>query len=162
MTNANSFFTVPPAAVRIAVMLPITLACSVALATTPLHMTTDVWFKENSSLLEPNAVVELERLVCKLKGGHVDVLRLYAHAAKGERDPENLALGRALAVRAMMLASPTVIEQIVIKNGSDTEPVKSNATEAGRASNRHVELEVYFGKTPMGWGEECGPRARIP
>ncbi|MGJ7532139.1 OmpA family protein [Variovorax sp. ZT5P30] len=152
----------PLAAIRIAMMLPSTLACSVALATTPLHMTTDVWFKENSSLLEPNAVVELERLVCKLKGGRVDVLRLYAHAAKGEGNPENLALDRALAVRALMLASPAAIEHIVIRNGSDTEPVKSNATEAGRAANRHVELEVSFAKPPMGWGEECGPRGQLP
>ena len=156
-----NFSDVPLTAIRLVLMLWLTCACSVAIATTPAHMTTNVRFDKNSSVLEPNAIVELERLVCKVKGARVAYLWLYAHAAKGERNPENLALGRALAVRAFMLASSASIEHIGIRNGSDTEPIKSNATETGRAINRHVELEVSFAEGPAGWGEECGQLAPL-
>jgi outer membrane protein OmpA-like peptidoglycan-associated protein len=148
MKSARHAFAISSARVHLAVMLSMVFACSGVRATSPLRVDAEVWFSENSSRLEPNAVVELNRLVCRLQGSKVVTLMLWAHAAKGELQPENLALGRALAVRAFVLASPSAIEHIAIQNRSDQLPVKTNSTEAGRASNRRVEIEPVFARWP--------------
>jgi hypothetical protein len=151
-----------PTTVRLATVLAFMLVSTVAFAGYPLHMESTIWFKENSAALERDSVIELERLVCALHGGRVRYLNLSAHAAKGERNPGNLAMGRALAVRAWLMASPAVYDYTAIANGSDEQPWRSNATAEGRAFNRQVALEMNFVEQPIDPNNPaCGPRKKF-
>ena len=78
-------------------------------------------------LNQPNLVVRIN--------GHTDNLG----------DPtlsKELSLQRAIAVRNYLVANGVNFEKLRISGWGGTKPIASNATEAGRAKNRRVELTV--------------------
>lgn len=78
-------------------------------------------------LNQPNLIIRIN--------GHTDNLG----------DPtlsKELSLQRATAVRNYLLANGVSFEKLRISGWGGTKPIASNATEAGRAKNRRVELTV--------------------
>ena len=78
-------------------------------------------------LNQPNLIVRIN--------GHTDNLG----------DPtlsKELSLQRATAVRNYLIANGVNFEKLRISGWGGTKPIASNATEAGRAKNRRVELTV--------------------
>jgi len=55
-----------------------------------------------------------------------------------------LAAARANAVAAFLLRQGFPPEQLRVESYADTRPVAENASDAGRAQNRRVELLVEF------------------
>ena len=84
--------------------------------------------------------------------GHADTQPLSPELAAIFDDNEGLSRERAGEVAELLqtaLALPP--ESISYEWAGDTEPVATNATEAGRALNRRVEVEVWYDE----------PRARV-
>ncbi len=105
----------------------------------------DELFDFDKATLKPGALVALDDLVAKLKGatvlntvtvtGHTDGLGGVAYNQK-------LSVRRADAVRDYLVAHGVPANKIQTAGKGKSEPVADNKTEAGRAKNRRVDVEV--------------------
>jgi OOP family OmpA-OmpF porin len=105
----------------------------------------DELFDFDKATLKPGALVGLDDLVAKLKGatalntvtvtGHTDGLGGVAYNQK-------LSVRRADAVRDYLVAHGVPADKIKTTGKGKSEPIADNKTEAGRAKNRRVEVEV--------------------
>lgn len=77
--------------------------------------------------------------------GHADNQRLSAELAARYGDNQGLSRERAGEVAELLQRALTLPpEAIAFEGMGDTRPVASNATDAGRARNRRVEVEVWY------------------
>ena len=111
-------------------------------------------FEPAQAELMQGSVVELDNLLEQLRSvgsierleviGHTDNQRLSVRARKIFPDNQALSLARARTI-ADSLAAGLGLEssQIVVEGYGPDRPVASNATPAGMAQNRRVEVNVY-------------------
>lgn len=100
-------------------------------------------FAQDRTDLTPAARRELTRLAKEIRGTAV-AIRVVGHTDGGPRDPAYLlALGerRARTVAAFLRAHGVRAKATLVSMGAK-RPRASNATEAGRALNRRVELRI--------------------
>ncbi len=76
-------------------------------------------------------------------------LRIEGHTDDVGRDPANsmLSLRRAEAVRTALIRRGVEADRLIAEGFGHTRPIADNATEAGRARNRRIEIRA-IGATP--------------
>ncbi len=109
-----------------------------------VQLKSDILFKTDSAVLKPEAVDQLTKVGDVLAKYPQDRIRVegYADSTGGARHNEELSGRRAEAVRAVLLGRGVKESQVTALGMGDTRPVSTNATAAGRAKNRRVELHI--------------------
>jgi len=101
-------------------------------------------FATDSADLTPASTAILDRAVATLKGhGNVRV-EVAAHTDSTASDAYNLDLSnrRAASVKDYLTSHGVEGTRLTSKGYGESSPVASNATKAGRAQNRRVELRI--------------------
>ncbi len=105
----------------------------------------DVSFKRGTAELEGTETIQSLTEIADFLIENPDLrLRIHGHTDNAG-DPglnKALSLDRASSVRAFFTERGIPFENLRISGWGGTRPVASNSTEAGRAKNRRVELEV--------------------
>lgn len=114
-------------------------------------------FESFSDRLLPDGRDVLDRMARRLDGldiehavvvGHTDSLSIRADKRHLFRDNRALSLARARQVAAYLAERLNLTsDQLTVSGRGDTQPLESNATEAGRARNRRVAVTVMSVKT---------------
>ncbi len=109
-----------------------------------VQLRSDLLFKTDSAVLKPDAIDQLSQLGDILARYPQDRIRVegYADSTGNARHNEELSQHRADQVRSVLLGRGVKEQQITSLGMGDTHPVASNATSAGRAKNRRVELHI--------------------
>lgn len=114
-------------------------------------------FESGKSDLLPASRQRLDALMAPLKGkkgvrisviGHADSQRMNAQTRRIYGNNQGLSEARALAVAQYLrqgLQLPA--DAVAISGKGDTQPVASNATPAGMAKNRRVEIALWWDET---------------
>ncbi|WP_428820810.1 OmpA family protein [Microbulbifer sp. MCCC 1A16149] len=102
----------------------------------------NIQFEFNSAKLTPRAEAALNSVVQSLRDQSNTQVEVAGHTDSQGNDGYNLRLSglRAESVRRYLVQSGISAGRITAKGYGETQPVASNATEAGRAQNRRVEL----------------------
>ena len=101
-------------------------------------------FDFDKSNLKPEAVAELDRAVKIMKDNPDVVLELQGNTDSVGTDAYNMALGKRRADAVFNYLKSKGIQGNRLKEASfgEGKPVASNATDAGRAQNRRVDLVI--------------------
>ncbi len=105
----------------------------------------DELFDFDKATLKPGALVALDELVNKLKSATVlnsVTVTGYTDGLGGVMYNEKLSVRRAEAVRDYLVAHGVAADKIKTIGKGKADPVADNKTEAGRAKNRRVDVEV--------------------
>jgi len=108
----------------------------------------EVTFRTNSDILLDGAAASLDATALTLLENPAMVVEVAGHTDSEGDSAINaeLSQNRAVAVRDYLIARGVAPSRITARGYGDTEPVADNATAAGRAANRRVELRVLNGK----------------
>jgi outer membrane protein OmpA-like peptidoglycan-associated protein len=90
---------------------------------------------ESSKIVEAIARVLLEN-------PELTKIEVAGHASQGEPKADKLAVARAEAIAALLVARGVDAKRLVAKGYAADLPVASNDTEEGRQQNRRVEFKV--------------------
>ena len=105
----------------------------------------DQLFDFVKATLKPSAVSALEDLVAKLKSAtvlnSVHVVG-YTDGVGSASYNQKLSLRRAEAVRNYLTEHGVPGDKVTVEGKGKSDPIADNKTEAGRAKNRRVEVEV--------------------
>lgn len=101
-------------------------------------------FASSSSKIDEKAHDALDDIVATLNQVLETQVHIVAHtdASGGTRSNQALSKARAEAVAVYLAEHGVVSTRLSIFGAGETAPVATNATPAGRATNRRVELEV--------------------
>ncbi len=105
----------------------------------------DQLFDFDKATLKATAVTALDDLVAKLKSATVlNSVRIlgYTDGVGGNAYNEKLSLRRAETVRNYLTEHGVPADKITVQGKGKSDPIADNKTEAGRAKNRRVEVEV--------------------
>ncbi|WDE05183.1 OmpA family protein [Thalassomonas viridans] len=115
---------------------------------------TSIRFYSGKHFITDKTRTEIQQVIDQLKGkqalkihfiGHADSQRLSANARKVYRDNQDLSEHRADIVAGIFKQELGLTnEQITTEGKADREPVASNATLAGMAKNRRVEVIASY------------------
>ena len=102
----------------------------------------NIQFEFNSARLTPRAEASLNTVVRSLRDQTNTQVEVAGHTDSQGNDSYNLRLSgqRAESVRRYLVQNGISASRITARGYGETQPVASNATEAGRAQNRRVEL----------------------
>lgn len=102
----------------------------------------NIQFEFNSAKLTPRAEASLNKVVRSLRDQPNTQVEVAGHTDSQGNDSYNLRLSglRAESVRRYLVQNGVNASRITARGYGETQPVASNATEAGRAQNRRVEL----------------------
>jgi outer membrane protein OmpA-like peptidoglycan-associated protein len=106
-------------------------------------------FTTDSAVLKPEAVEQVAKLGDILAKYPEDRIRIQGHtdSTGTAAHNEELSLRRAQAVREVLLSRGVRQEQMIVEGVGEARPIASNATAAGRAQNRRVELHIDVPQT---------------
>lgn len=109
-----------------------------------INIPADASFAVNSAVLNRNMYPVLERLAQTLLQNPYAYVSISGHTDSTGNDAINnpLSLKRANAARDFLVARGVPAARISTTGMGSTQPIASNATEAGRAQNRRVEIFV--------------------
>ncbi len=109
-----------------------------------VQLKSDLLFRTDSAVLKPDAIDQLSRLGDILAKYPKDRIRVegYADSTGSSSHNEELSQRRADEVRRVLLGRGVKDGQVTALGMGATHPVASNATAAGRATNRRVELHI--------------------
>jgi chemotaxis protein MotB len=125
-----------------------------------LELPTDILFGSGSATLSPegdSAIREVGAVLAEMTGrsfqveGHTDNVPI---ETRRFADNWALAAGRALGVRATLEAAGMKPAQLSAASFGETRPVADNATEAGRAANRRIEIVLVPDLSALPGAEE--------
>lgn len=104
----------------------------------------DAFFDFDKSVVKAEGKARLDALVEKLSGVDLEVLVAVGHtdATGSNAYNQKLSERRAAAVKAYLVSKGVDQARVYTEGKGETSPVASNATRAGRAKNRRVEVEV--------------------
>ena len=115
---------------------------------------TNIRFYSGKHFITDKTRAEIQQVIDQLKGkqalnihfiGHADSQRLSANARKIYRDNQDLSEHRADIVANIFKQALNLTDgQITTEGKADREPVASNATLAGMAKNRRVEVIASY------------------
>lgn len=129
-------------------------------------------FESGSAELTPLARARLDEILSEVRNkgnlriavtGHTDNRRLQRETRRLFRDNRSLSLARALAVAKYIKDTAGVsADRLAAEGKGERSPVASNATEAGRAANRRVEIRIWFDEAVNGSGEPAEEQRARP
>jgi len=106
----------------------------------------DALFDTGSAELKASSLGQLKQLIdeAMLQGSAVKVVSVVGHTDNTGSDELNrkLSLARAVDVRDFLISAGVEPAVISASGVAASQPVASNATEAGRAQNRRVDLHI--------------------
>ena len=109
-----------------------------------LAIPSDVSFAVGSAQISPSFDAVLNRFAQTLNDNPKSTVRIIGHTDSTGSDAINdpLSVNRAVAVRNHLSARGVAANRIAIDGRGSREPVASNASDAGRAQNRRVDIFV--------------------
>jgi outer membrane protein OmpA-like peptidoglycan-associated protein len=109
-----------------------------------VSMKSDILFDTGSAVLKPEAIEQIEKVGDILAKYSDDRVRIEGHADStgSKKTNEELSLRRADAVKRVLTGRGVQEKQVTALGMGSTQPVADNATAAGRAKNRRVELHI--------------------
>jgi outer membrane protein OmpA-like peptidoglycan-associated protein len=109
-----------------------------------LEIPSDVSFDTGRYDIKPQLRPVLDRFATTLNQNPVTHVTIVGHTDNTGTDAINqpLSVNRAAATRDYLVARGVATNRIAIDGRSSREPVADNATAAGRAMNRRVEIFV--------------------
>jgi outer membrane protein OmpA-like peptidoglycan-associated protein len=107
-----------------------------------LNMPSDITFAVNQDTVQPGFYDTLSKVASTLGKYPKTTIDVIGHADSTGEDAYNQALSerRAGAVANYLIAQGVMSARIYSFGRGETQPIASNATEAGRAQNRRVEI----------------------
>jgi outer membrane protein OmpA-like peptidoglycan-associated protein len=102
-----------------------------------------VTFETNSATLKPESSQVLDRVAASLKANPTVRIEIAGHTDSAGKQAYNVDLSkrRAASVRDYLVSKGIAASRVETKGYGPAHPVADNATEAGRARNRRVELK---------------------
>ena len=115
-----------------------------AAAPTKVSLSADALFDFDKSEVKPEGMAKLDNLVESIKAGQLEMVTAVGHTDSVGSDAYNnrLSQARAEAVKAYLVNKGIDASRIQTAGKGKTQPVADNATPAGRAKNRRVDIEV--------------------
>jgi outer membrane protein OmpA-like peptidoglycan-associated protein len=109
-----------------------------------LEVPSDISFDVGRADIKPNFAPILDRFAQTLNENKVTRVRIVGHTDSTGTDAINdpLSVNRASSTRSYLASRGVDSSRIAIDGRGSREPVADNATEAGRAKNRRVEIFV--------------------
>jgi len=109
-----------------------------------VEMASDILFDVDSAAVKPEAADQLAKVGDILAKYSDDRVRIEGHtdSSGSARHNEQLSLRRADSVKQVLLARGVQEKQITALGLGESKPEADNATAAGRAKNRRVELHI--------------------
>ena len=115
-------------------------------------LSADTLFDIDKAMIKPAGKTALDKLVVKLEG-NLRVVLPVGHTSSPGSDAHNMALSnrRADAVKDYLVSQGIDADRIHPSGQGENNPVATNATVAGRALNRRVEIEVMGTPEDQKW-----------
>ncbi|MBN3815662.1 OmpA family protein [Paraburkholderia sp. Se-20369] len=109
-----------------------------------MTLSTDANFDTAQATLTPAAAARLDALIKQAQGARIGTLTVngYTDSVGSDAYNQDLSERRAQAVASHLRARGLNAERFVSRGYGKADPVDSNATEAGRAKNRRVEVLI--------------------
>jgi outer membrane protein OmpA-like peptidoglycan-associated protein len=109
-----------------------------------LNMPSNITFATDQSTVQPQFNQTLVSVALVLKKYNKSIVDVYGHTDSTGSSGHNLELSQRRAVSVATILSSQGIDQrrFYIEGKGSTSPIASNATEAGRAQNRRVEIQI--------------------
>ena len=117
-------------------------------ATTPPHInlriSSEFLFEKDSSALKAEGVTKLAEIATVLKEDADSRVIIKGYTSSEGSDAHNTELSerRANAVKNQLIGAGVEASRLTAVGLGESSPIGDNATEAGRARNRRVEIEV--------------------
>ena len=112
-----------------------------------VRMSSEVLFEKSSSALKPQGLSRLAEIAVVLRESPESRVIIKGYASAEGEDEYNMKLSqrRADSVRNALIGERVAQSRISALGMGESNPIAGNDTEAGRASNRRVEIEVFPG-----------------
>ena len=109
-----------------------------------LEIPSDISFDVGRADIKPNLAPILDRFAQTLNENKAAKVRIIGHTDSTGSDAINdpLSVNRASSTRSYLASRGVDASRVAIDGRGSREPVADNATEAGRAKNRRVEIFV--------------------
>ncbi|WP_315919799.1 OmpA family protein [Mesorhizobium sp. SP-1A] len=109
-----------------------------------LNMPSDITFAVDQDSVKPEFYQVLNSVALVLKKYRQTTVDVFGHTDSTGGDQHNFDLSqrRALAVANYLTAQGVDSRRFAVTGFGKTRPIASNATEAGRAQNRRVEIQL--------------------
>ncbi len=113
-------------------------------AATKVTYAADAFFDFNKSVLKPEGKAKLDDLASKVKAINLEVIIAVGHTDSigGDAYNQKLSVKRSEAVKAYLVSKGMEKNRVYTEGKGESQPVADNKTDAGRAKNRRVEIEV--------------------
>ncbi len=113
-------------------------------STEKVSFAADAFFDFDKADLKPEGKAKLDDLAEKVKGVNLEVIVAVGHTdSRGKSDyNQKLSIKRADAVKSYLASKGIEGSRIYTEGKGSAQPVADNKTDAGRAKNRRVEIEV--------------------
>ncbi len=109
-----------------------------------LNMPSNVTFASDQSAVQPQFNQTLVSVALVLKKFNKTIVDVYGHTDSSGDDNYNLDLSQRRAVAVATVLANQGIDQrrFFIQGKGESAPIASNGSEAGRAQNRRVEIQI--------------------
>jgi len=121
----------------------------VAPATEKVSFAADAFFDFDKADLKPEGKAKMDDLAEKVKDLTLEVVIAVGHTDSKGKDAYNqkLSIRRSEAVKTYLTSKGIDASRIYTEGKGEAQPVADNKTDAGRAKNRRVEIEVVGTRT---------------